>query len=271
MSNTVFGQQINFRGFPVDTISISSSSGCSSFDHKGTWSGSDCFYIIAFDKTTNNYLVADFMKVSLRGTIKPQTITRKIKHSKQEKGKEILNADLETLFSAFNLKCNKSTFENSGYDKQKFLSLTDDRHILKVANEYKQDWHFRKSYSSKEESKKIFDGCQNIDTFNLFLASKFDTSSYVIVTDVWDKIEVRIVTASKSFLFEGKYPNPFRQPWYDESAKIPASIVNLNINKSLALILPERFYGRNSLVLRELTYQYIKWYLQRRKIIDNNL
>lgn len=270
ITNVVYGQRLIFRGFPVDTISISASSGYYHFDYRGTTTGREDIYTIAYDKTINNYFVADYKKVLILNTCKPDTSTRKIKHLTKDKGKIITNATLNNLLTAFNSRYIKPTFENLGYDRQEFLSLTDEIHIRKVAKAYKQDWHFKISYSSKEENKIIFDGCQNIDTFNLFVATKFDTSGYIMVTDVWDEMYVRVKTTDKWYSFEGKYPNPFKQPWYDHSDTsnfFAAPIVNLNINKSLSLILPDKFYRKNTIELTALANQYIKGYLQRRDII----
>jgi hypothetical protein len=270
ITNVVYGQQLIFRGFPVDTISISGSSGYYHFDDKGTTTGREDIYIIAYDKSTNNYFVADYKKVSILNTCRPDTSTQKTRHLIKDKGKIIDNLTLNDLLSAFNSKYIKPTFDDLGCDRKKFLSLTDESHIRKVAKAYKQDWHFKIFYSSHEENKIIFDGCQNIDTFNLFVATKFDTIGYAMVTDVWDEMNVSIKTTEKSFSFEGKYPNPFKQPWYDHSDKsnlFAAPIVNFSINKSLSLILPDKFYRKNTIELNALTNLYIKWYLQRRDII----
>jgi hypothetical protein len=275
LTNAVYGQQLTFGGYPVDTISISGSSGYYHFDKKGTTTGREDIYTIAYNKNTNNYVVSGYQKVFIVNTCRPDTSIRKIKHLKQDKRKVISNVVLNDLLAGFNSRYNKPSFESVGYDKEKFLSLTDEQHIRKIAKAYKQDWHFKMSYSSKEENKIIFDGCQNIDTFNLFIATKFDTSSsYITVTDFWDEIWVRIKTTQKSFSYEGKYPNTFKQPWYEHpdtsiSTFIVASIINFNINKTLSIILPDKFYRRPTIELNALTNQYIKWYLKRREILDS--
>lgn len=272
LTSVVYGQQLKFRGLPVDTIFINGSSGHFHFDDKGTTTGRIDIYIIAFDKTTNKYVVADYKIVSLKGTYKPNTSEQTVKHLSKDNGKVISNTNVDSLLTAFSSKYVKPTFENIGFDKQEFLSLTDEKHIRKVAKQYKQDWHFKMYYTTKEENNILFNGCQNIDTFNLFLSSKFDTTGYVMVTDVWDEMRVYIKTAGKEFGFEGKYPNAFKQPWYDHSDTsnvFAGSIVNLNINRFLVAILPDKFYRRNTIELQSLTDNYIKWYLQRRDIIYN--
>jgi len=283
---TSSGQQLVFRGFPVDSISISSSSGYYHFDKKGTTTGTEDLYLIAFDRKSQNYSVVDYKRISILNTCEPDTATRKVKHLTKDRGRLLSNTLLDSLLTAFNLRFNKPTFSRIGYDKQQFLSLTDEKHVRNVAKAYKQDWNFRMKYSTKEENALIFEGCQNIDTFDLFLTTRFDTSGYIMVTDVWDEMHVRIKAGEKWFPFEGKNPNPFKQPWYDHSHtdsipvsgiidsvryyyKLPSPIVNLNINKALSNILPHEFHRKNSITFSALTDQYIKWYLKRRDILSD--
>jgi hypothetical protein len=273
LSNVVYGQQLQFRGLPVDTITISSSSGYYHFDDKGTTTGRSDIYIIAFDKTANNYVVADYMTGTMKGTYKPDTLKEKAKHLSNEKGKVISNDLLDSLLTAFSSRYVKPTFDNLGFDKHEFILLTDEKHIRKVAKQYKEDWHFKMSYTTKEKNEIIFKGCQSVDTFNLFVSTMFDTSGYIMITDVWDEMHVYIKTSEKEFIFEGKYPNAFKQPWYDHSDTskwATASIVNLNINKFLVAILPDKFHRRNEIELQSLTEEYIKWYLKRRDIITGS-
>ena len=197
VSNGVYGQQLIFRGFPVDTIEISGSSGYYHFDAKGTTTGREDVYLIAYDKTANKYLVFDYKKVSILNSCKPDTSIKKTKHLAKDKGKIITNPTLNNLLTAFNSSYIKPTFENLGYNSQKFHKLTDEKHIRKVAKAYKQGWYFKMKYSTKEENKIIFDGCQNTDTFNLFVATNFDTTGYIIVNDVWDEMFVRIKTTDQ--------------------------------------------------------------------------
>lgn len=273
LTTVVYGQQLKFRGLPVDTIFINGTSGHYHFDNKGTTTGQNDVYIIAFDKIANNYIVANHLKINFKSTYKPATTKRAIKHLNKDRGKVISHPKVDSLLAAFSTNYSKLTFESIGIDKQEFLSLTGEKHIRKVAKIYKEDWHFKMRYTTKERNDILFKGCQNIDTFNLYVATIFDTCGYIVVTDFWDEMHVHIKTASKEFGFEGKYPNVFKQPWYDHSDSskdFAGSIVNLKINSSLVAILPEKFYRRNTIELQSLMYNYIKWYLHRRKIIYSN-
>jgi hypothetical protein len=263
LSNIVNGQQLKFRGFPVDTISIRSSSG--GYQHGGLKGRSD-YFNITFDKKTNKYN-AEYKKNYSKTSSKPNATWEKVKQL--NKNKTVSNSSIEGLLNAFSTKNLKPTFENFGYNEKQFLSLTDGKHIRKVAKRYKRNWQFRRAYSSREENEIIFKGCQNLDTFSLFISSKFDTTHYILVTDYWDEMKVKITTNEKEFRFEGHYPNTFKQPWYDHSdtSKFFIPIVNLNINRFLVEILPNKFYKRKTIELQSLTDNYIKWYLKRRGII----
>jgi hypothetical protein len=140
-----------------------------------------------------------------------------------------------------------------------------------VAKKYKQDWQFKRRYSSKEDNKLIYKGCQNADTFNLFLNSyKVDTGGYIIVSDYSDEMYINIICGDKKYTYEGKYPNNFKQPWYDHSDTSWISyhsLFNFDINKWLVAILPEDFYRRETIEISSFTNSYIKWYLKRKQII----
>jgi len=104
LTTVVYGQQLRFRGLPVDTIFINGSSGHYHFDDKGTTTGRTDIYIIAFDKTTNNYIVTDYKIVTFKATFKPDTSKQTIKHLTKYKGKVISNSTVDGLLTAFSSK-----------------------------------------------------------------------------------------------------------------------------------------------------------------------
>ncbi|MCU0348731.1 MAG: hypothetical protein MUC59_17460 [Saprospiraceae bacterium] len=267
--NVACGQQLIFRGYPLDTISIFGSAGYYHFDEKGTTTGREDVYVIAFDNQFKYYKVVDCKRNRILNTIHPDTSIIETKHFYRQAGKQIPTILLDNLCSALNSKMTHPIFSSLFIQEQDFFSLVDKKHILEVAKRYKEDWQFKRRYSSREENKILYKGCQNIDTFNLFLTSRFDTSGYVMVTDVWDEINISIKTANQCHSFEGKYPNPFRQPWYEHSLEgNTITILNLDINRALVSILPDKFYRKDSIAFPELIKTYIKWYLQRRDIIS---
>jgi hypothetical protein len=265
MTNVVYGQQLQFRGLTVDTITISSSSGAYRFDKGGNTGRSD-IYIIWFDKKSNNYY-ADYKTVYSVTSSNPDTTHEKVKQL--SRGKPVLSSAVKGILNAFSSKNLKPTIENLGFNEQQFILLTNEKHIRKVASRHKVNWYFKRSNSSREKNEIIFKGCQKVDSFSLFVSTEFETTNYRLVTDFWDNMKVEIKTAKKGFRFEGHYPNTFKQPWYDHSdtSKFFVPIVNLNINRFLVEILPVKFYRRNTIELQSLTDYYIIWYLKRRGII----
>ena len=92
-----------------------------------------------------------------------------------------------------------------------------------------------------------------------------------MLTDYGNSIYVYLSTKGKKYSFESKYPSTYHQPWYDvsnwNSFPVFKTILNFNINKQLALILPDKFYLKRTFDFQSLTYPYIKWYLKRRNIL----
>src|SRR5258705_11113615 len=79
LTEGVCGQQLSFSGQPVDMIEIISSAGYFHFDDRGTNTNKSDFYVIAFDRSSNKYMVASYKRVSSQQTYKPETSKKKIK------------------------------------------------------------------------------------------------------------------------------------------------------------------------------------------------
>jgi hypothetical protein len=268
ISISVSGQQLTYKGELVDTIKIISNSSYYHFDDKGTTTGVYDEYIIVYDKQKSNYIINPYRRTEYKITFKPDTSSRKEKVLKQ--GEMINRLLISNLLKQFEVSYIKPAFDNIGMTNEKFLNLTDKKHIVQVAKWHKQDWHFKKSYSTREQNEAIFKGCQNIDTLNMYLATAFDTSGYVVITDVDQHFDVVIVTTEAKYRFEGKYPNSFKQPWYNHSTNDMLntnSVLNFSINSALVAILPDKFSRLETLKFGALTNEYIEWYLKRRGII----
>jgi hypothetical protein len=265
---SVSGQQLTYKGDLVDTIKITSNSSYYHFDDQGTTTGSYYEYILVFNNKNEKYILNPYRKTEYKITFKPDTLIKKERILKQ--GIEVDRILISNLLHQFEINYIKPTFDNIGMTNDDFQKLTDKKHIIQVAKWHKTDWHFKKAYSTKEENEIIFKGCQNIDTFNLYLSTAFDTTEYVIVTDINDHFEVIIKTTQSNYRFEGKFPNSYKQPWYNLSDKYnftSSSILNFSINSSLVAMLPENFSRLGTLKFEALTNEYIEWYLKRRGII----
>lgn len=267
-SLSVTGQQLIYMGDYVDTIKIISNSSYYHFDDCGTTTGTYDEYILVFNKEKNNYILNPYQRTEYKFTFKPETSYRKEKILNQ--GLVVDQLLISDLLKQLDITYLKPTFDNIGITNEEFLKLTDKKHIIQVAKWHKTDWYFKRAYSTKEQNEIIFKGCQNTDTLNLYLLTAFDTSGYVVVTDVDDHFDVIISTDNNNYHFEGKYPNSFKQPWYnrsDKSSFASTSMLNFSINSALVAILPDKFSRLETLKFEALTNEYIKWYLKRRGII----
>lgn len=268
ISFSTSAQQLIYKGALVDTVKITSNSSYFHFDNEGTTTGVYDAYVIVFNQETNNYILNTYQSNEYKSTFKPDTSIRKERIIQKNKG--IDQTLIANLLKQFETTYQQPTYENIGISKKEFQILTSKKQIIKVAKWFNSDWHFKKSYSTTEKNKLIFSGCQNIDTFNLYLTTMFTNSDYVIVTDVEDHFNVIISTSTTDYCFEGKYPNPYKQPWYDHSVIKgfgSSPILNFTINKALIDILPADFSRIETLKFEALTNEYIEWYLKRRRII----
>jgi hypothetical protein len=269
VSINLFGQQLTFKGELMDTLKVISNRSYYHFDSCGTTTGVYDEYIIAYNKSVNKYFLSTYQRTEYKLTFKPDTSILEEKILKA--GKEIDRNLILNLLKEFEIAYIKPTFDNIGISKKKFLKLTNKKHVKKVAKWYEQEWHFKRTYSTKEEIEELFAGFQKPDTFNLYLETVYDTSSgYIIVADVDDHFGVIISTSKNKYQFEGKYPNPYKQPWYNYTNSFrfdSKSIINFSINRALLELLPKKFSGVSTLKVEALIIDYIQWYLQRRRII----
>lgn len=93
----------------------------------------------------------------------------------------------------------------SGLTKKEFESFVNKKRIKKIARKKDMIWQFRPSYSTREMNQELFNGCQSLDTFKVFLAENFQIvkeNSYMIVTDFASTIEVCIKSRASTYRFE---------------------------------------------------------------------
>lgn len=264
----IFGQRLFFAGNAVDTLKINSNSSYYHFDTCGTSTGTEDEYIIAFENNTNQYVIDTYQRTEYKVTFKPSKSTSKSRIL--AKRQKINNDIIKDLLTELQTKSKAPNFNNIGLTAEMFSRLTDKKHIIKIAKSQDVDWHFKKEYSTREQNTLFFKNCQNVDTFNLFLKTAFDTVGYAMVTDVSDNFNIYISTDKTKYSYEGKYPNPYNQPWYnhtDKSKHLPSAILNLSINNALVNILPYNFTSLSTIKIETLTNEYLMWYLKRKHII----
>jgi hypothetical protein len=265
--NVSNAQQKSFKGLLVDTVEITSSSGYYHFDDSGTTTGIHDSYILAFSKEYNKYFT-QYKRTRIKLTIQPEA--EQNKQGNIRTGTFDREGLLDSLFASLTVRYRALSIEQLGLKEQEIVNLVNKKRILRIAKSYRQDWHFKPKYSTRSDREQIFQGCRNMDTLKLFLDSfRVDTTSYVWVSDYWDEMYIRIICSNKHFIFEGKYPNKLKQPWYDKSdtSVFVKTVFNFDINKYLTAITPTYFYRKKTIDAKALLNTYIVWYLKRREIV----
>lgn len=268
LSYSVFGQQLQFNGQLVDTIFIKSHRSVYQFDDKGTTKGKADIISFTYDSNQNQYVIDQFYRDEYKRTFKPDIIKLKTKIYKSEIGKEIDVDKIESLLTSLSTAVSNPNLI-SQVDTAELKDLLTEKRIRKVAKWYDIAWQFKRRYSTKEQNSEFFDSCMSTDTLKIYLKERFDTSGYVMVTDYSNTINVWISTNKAEYRFEGKYPNPVKQPWYnhsDTSQTFGQPILNLHINQSLCELLPKDFLLTETVSNEALVNDYITWYFERSKM-----
>lgn len=267
-SYSVFGQQLQFNGQLVNTVFIKSHRSVYQFDDKGTTKGKADIISFTFDSNQNKYVIHQFYRDEYKRTFEPDTITLETKVYNSEIGKETDFDKIESLLTALSTNVsNRNIFTQ--VDTTELKAFITEKQIRKVAKWYDIEWQFKRRYSTKEQNDEFFNGCKSIDTLKIFLKERFDTSGYVMVTDYSNTINIWVTTNTAEYRFEGKYPNPVKQPWYnhsDTSLTLGQPILNLKINQSLSELLPKDFLLKETISNEALVNDYITWYFERRKM-----
>ncbi len=265
---SLLGQRIKFNNEMVDTIMIKSHNSSFQFDKKGTTKGKADVYKIYYDSLDKKYIKQKYYRDEYQQTFRPKSF--KINTTKRKSKNGVNQTNLQKLITAIstNIEPNKLIEQ---IDTTEIQGLVSKDRIKKIAKWHKIDWHFKRRYSTIEENKKFYKECQSMDTFKKYLANQFNNKFYTIVTDYSSTINIWITTTTSEYRFEGKYPNPFKMPWYNHNTHTKNSlakpILNLNVNKSLESILPKGFLLRESLTTEALVDDYIEWYFKRRDMM----
>lgn len=268
LSCSVFGQQLQFHGQFVDVIFIKSHLSVYQFDKKGTSKGTADIISFTYDSNKNQYVIDQFFRDEYKRTFKPDTIKLETKVFKSEIGKTIEFDKIESLLASLSTKGGKSDIITQ-VDTVELKNLLTEKQIRKVAKRSDIAWQFKIRYSTKEQNAEFFNGCKSIDTLKIYLKERFDTSGYEIVTDYSNSINISISTQKAAYRFEGKNPNPVKQPWYnltDTSQAFNRTILNLEVNQSLCELLPKEFLLKETISNEALADDYITWYFERRKM-----
>lgn len=267
-SYALIGQQLSFNNELVDTIFIKAHSGSYRSDNRGTTTGEAEIISLIFDTIENHYVIERFYRDKYKRTFRPDTIKIRKKYFKSKVGKSIDSKRIQALLTSLSTKKScKELLEQ--IDTTKLKSFLTERHISKAAKWHGVNWHFRRKYSSKKENGEFFKSCQSIDTLKVYLSEQFYKTDYGTVNNAWSIFNIWISTDSLEHRFEGKYPNPVKQPWYNHSAyssTLAEIVPNLNINQSLYKLLPRGFLLKETITTKALAADFITWYFRRRDI-----
>lgn len=261
----LFGQ-IDFRGHAIDTIVIKSHQSTYQFNEKGSTIGESDNLIIAYSKSTNGYELIDYYKDKYTRTSRPDTLNiRTIRFTKNTQQK-VPDSTIQRISTALDHSGSQLEY----FDQLRgpgFLEHVHVKSIKKIAKNHNIKWMLKKRYLSQRNKQEFITSCTSVDTFALYLSTRFDSTGYVVITDASRNFRVRVVTQFGDHHFEGKYPNPLKQPWYDHSdlsQTFPKRILNLNINFALEEILPIKFFLREDLTRKALYEDYITWFFEHR-------
>ena len=141
--NFVVGQQAVFMEHPVDTIIISSSSGAYNFK-MGRSVGRSNSFVISYQKNKNEYVATDFIS------------KKKLEHLKTGSRKVIPTISINGLLTSLSSRYETPTFNTLDLNMQEFRSFSSEKHVRKIAKAYKEQWHFKMAYSTKEENNAVF-------------------------------------------------------------------------------------------------------------------
>ena len=265
LSVTLFGQQLKFNGELVDTIYIVAHKSVYQFDERGTTKGKAQFFSIVFNPSVNAYQINQYYQDKYLWFCKSDEVRLKTKNLLNRVEKKIDNRDIENLLCSLTESIDTNTLMKQ-IDTMTFLNYVTGKQIRRIAKKYKANWYFNWRYSSKEENEEFFDSCRSLDTLKEYLNDRFELQGYIVTSETSSTIEVWISTTHSEFYFEGKYPNPYKQPWYNHSkfSQGITPVLNFEINKFLIEILPKDFLLIESISNEALFDDYIAWYLERR-------
>tara|TARA_B100000683_G_scaffold218264_1_gene214467 strand:- start:384 stop:1268 length:885 start_codon:yes stop_codon:yes gene_type:complete len=281
ISSSALSQRLNFNQGEIDSVIIHSYLGSGFYNNNGESVLKRNRICISYDSLAKTFRYNYYKDIKIIH-YKSQKTPKKIgTENRKYSNKKVNIGNLDSLLYAF---CKQIPADQSLEDlKKDFEKDVSKSKILDVAKNHDADWHFKMKYTTKSKNKTFFNKCASLDTFQLYLESRFLNKDFMYITDYSNGFGVTLYTKDSTYNFEGTYPDPFKQPWFNENEILVSkdtltngsirgfiqreSVLNFNINKYLTLLLPNDFLLRQSISSDGLFEDYIKWYLKRRRII----
>jgi len=240
------------RDKPPSKIVIKYSKGHSTWGETGIYSRGEIFEMsFGVDSTfkINHYFKITNTAVD-SSTFKKDTIEMLVKH------KIISKRTIESLFSQLNIT--KDNF-NVSFIKP-LLAKPTKRQILEIAKKRDNHYKFEKEYTddAKERIAKI----RNFDRLDSFInLNRPDPNISLVTVDAWDRIDIYLINKADTISYFGQFYQLLGQPFF--RFREDKGIVNLQINTTLASILPKSSILRKRLAINSITEKYIEWYIDK--------
>lgn len=227
--------------------------------------------IIIKPSSDGKYILDNYSKIEKYVTIF-KTNRRKIKN---DKCTSLIDSSLvHGLIRS--LKSDKYPIDHASLDTNliKGISL---RKIKKIARRDDLAWLFSKSYSDTTEINFFLNDIKNpvrLDSF--FLNCQRREFQDIIVVDAYHYLQIKLYYDNDSVLYESDllFNRFFGQPFIDrykanKTSKIDGSnsVYNLDINKYLIAIVPNKSEIKNEFGLNSYLDSFIAWYID---LIDND-
>lgn len=262
------GQRVSFQGSGIDSFIIQSHWAAYQFDDDGTNVAQEHEYVVIFDEDTEQYLVSNHKEIQVESSFENGMVELMEKNIKRSENNLVPRKKIESL--VINLNTNKETEDYfNQLDTLQLKKWLSKRKIRQKAKERGEAWYLQRRYTTRLRKNRFYKSCQSIDSFKRYLTERFQKAGYTVVTDYSNAIDIWIVTATGKYRFEGAYPNPVKQPWYQyikNGSGIPELVLNLEINESLHAILPKGFIHRKEMSVEGLFRDYLSWYFEKRNL-----
>lgn len=272
-AHLAMGQQLYFQDEAVDSIFIRANTYADNFRSNQAIEGKTeviCWY---YDQSLQQYRVNKYYRSRYKQTGNPSENRVKRKTLKSGTSDTNNRIHLQNLLTALATNANPSQLINQ-VDTTEIQEYITPKNILKFAKDHRVSWELKYACPSKAEKKLLLKSLQSSDTLKIYLNKRFDRKGYLIITDYSNTFNIWITTEKNNYHFEGKYPNPVKQPWYlfpdakeeltDENS--PTAILNLEINKALIQVLPKNFLFTETISIKALVDDYMMWYFKRMKL-----
>jgi len=237
---------------PVSKILIKYSRGYNPFNQLGVYSRGEIFEISSVNDSI--FKIDRYFKIT--HTTIDSVRTKKDTAEISVKHRFISKRTIESLFAQLNIT--KDNFNASFIKPQ--LKKPTRKQILDIAT--KLDKHDEFEKENVDDAKARIAKIQNFDKLDSFInLNRPDPNVSLVIVDAWDRLDVYLINKADTIRYIGEFHQLLAQPFsrLDRSK----GIVNLQINTTIAGILPKSSILRKRLDINSLTEKYVEWYIDK--------